>query len=151
MKTLIDLSQRYASAFGFAPVLQSVQAIPGGQYMPYLGAAKAYVQGNITFEDVHLKNGSTELFFGAAHLTRSGELGNVFAPPPIIGYQKAMSLIITNHDGEDIEVVERFGARAWDIRMQGLLVDMVDHQFPLASLKKLRQAVDVKDVWEVSA
>jgi hypothetical protein len=150
-KTLLDLTPRFRQAFGFAPVLQQVQPLPGGQYVPYTGSAKVYTQGNVSFEDLHINGNGHDLFFGGASLTKSGEMGNVFAPPPMLAWRKSKNLIITAIDGTDNEVVEQWGNGVWEITMQGLLVDMKDHYFPVERMERLRKVFEVKASFAVSA
>lgn len=157
MTRLIDLTPRFVSAFGIAPQVHTVQPIPGGQYLPYTAGAKVYVKGNGQFETIGLTGGSKErgdtydITFGSAGLTKSGELGAIFAPPPMLGFTKSKNIIVTPIDGADAEVVERYGDGPWEIRMQGLLVDMENHRFPLDRLGQLRKMFEVPDYCEVTS
>lgn len=157
MQTL-NLNSRFQAAYGFIPVINSPQPIPGSQYMPY-PAVKVYTEGDSTFEDMHLKNEKFDLVFGGRGLSKTGGLANVFAPPAMIGYRQAKRHEITpvgggvDLEGNDIpagEVVERWGTNSWEIRMNGLLVDMAEHHYPLNLIKTLRLLFQVDDVCEVA-
>lgn len=146
---LIDLAPRYQSAYGFVPLLKPNLTIPGGQYLPVLGSVGLIDNTQSNFEDTTFINGTTELFFAGSPLTKSGHLGNVFAPPVMVGYRKAKKAIITGIDDTDSEIVERYGDGAWEITIQGILVDMVQHKFPLSKLESLRKFFEIPDYVDV--
>ena len=150
MNLLIDLTPRLRVAFGFVPLVATPEPLP---YSPVrLGgtAAKVYSRGNPAFEDIHLAGNGLYLDFEGKSLSKSGELGSIFAPPPMVAYRKVKNHIITQIDGTDTEVVERYGDGAWELTMQGLLVDMANHHFPYDRIEKLRKAFEVPDTWEIS-
>src|SRR4051812_47500764 len=123
--TLIDLAPRFQAAYGSVPLLTSNDRnIPGGQYVPITGA-RVYNIFDTDFEDITLSGNGTELYFAGGELTKSGVLGNVFAPPVMMGFRKSKKLITTTLDGDDgDEVVERYNGGSWEIVMQGIIVDM---------------------------
>lgn len=154
VKLLIDLTPRFQSAFGVVPLLAENNAgqAPGAQYINlYRGAT--IVGNDRSFEDVQLSNTekSIDLYFGARELSKTGILGNYFAPPPMIGVHRSKNLIITPIDGADAEVVERYGDASWEIIMQGLIVDMENHQFPFDRIAELNRAFSVGDHFEVAS
>ncbi len=150
MNLLLDIGSRLQSAGFFVPgYVNTVQPIPGGQYIPYTGQAKLYVANNATFEDLELIYGSESLKFGSTMLNKSGSLGSVFAPPPLITWDKSVNVEVTVMNGTDSEIVERYGDGQWDVIIEGILVDMEEHQFPIAKLETLRKFFEIpaaKDV-----
>ncbi len=147
----LDIGSRLRQAFGIVPVLHSPEGIPGGQYLPYLGSAKVYQDNDGSFEELELSSGNTTITFGAARLGKSGELGRFFAPPVMLGWRKAKNLIISPIDGADAEVVERYGDQSWEIRMQGLLIDMEEHRMPFNRIERLRKVFDTAAPWAVAS
>lgn len=153
-KVITDLSARYGAALGYVPsvpLLKPSEGIPGSQYAP-AGNLQVYksLERNQTFEDFNISGNGFDLQFSANAITQSGQLGNIFAPPPLISFRKAKKLIITEVNGSDAEVVERFNSGAWEIVMDGLIVDMENHVFPLSKLEALRKLFDVNEVFDVS-
>ncbi len=152
-KTFIDLASRWKSALGYSPAasIYTPEPMPMNQISLY-GDARVYVGGQMTFEDLVLENESEgiQLHFGARKLTKSGSLGEIFAPPPMISWRKNKRLIIEPLDSDEGEVVERYGDSAWDIRLQGLIVDMEEHLFPLEKLETLRKMFEVPDSFKIS-
>lgn len=153
-KTFIDIAGRWKSALGYGKAVPFLtpEPMPINQISLY-GDAKAYSAGDMTFEDILLENkeANINLHFGAKMITKSGALGEIFAPPPMVAWRKVKNLIITPIDGTDGEVVERYGDNAWDIRMQGLLVDMENHEFPLGRLEQLRKMFETSDHFKIAS
>lgn len=149
MKAIVlDITRRLQAAGFFTPaVMNTVQASNSS----YEEGPKVYVSGNSQFEDLELKYGSTVLKFANQILTKEGSLGNIFAPPPLITYEKSKVVEITQIDGTDAEVVERYGDGQWDILIEGILVDMENHQFPITKVKELRKFFEIQDAIEVSS
>lgn len=157
----IDFSARFYSAFGVVPVLTSNdRTIPGSQYLPILSQVKTYADTPSAFEDTEFIIGDEVLYFAGGPLTKSGEGGNVFAPPLIWVPRKAKQVIITNLDNgattademekTGSEVIERWGDSEWDISIQGLLVNSSQRIFPLAKLERLRKFFEIPQPVEVS-
>lgn len=152
MSILLDIGSRLQSAGFFVPgFVNTVQPIPGGQYIPYTNAPKLYVQNNIAFEDLELKYGDKLLNFKNTVLTKGGSLGNIFAPPPMLSWSKSVNVEVTVIDGTDAEVVERFGAGQWDIMFEGVLVDMENHEFPIGKLAEIREFFEIADAKDVTS
>lgn len=152
-KVIVDLANRYNAAFGFiTPRVIAPPPVPGGQYLPHFGIANTYSRQQLSFEDIRFINTdkNIDLFFAGGALTKSGRLGNVFAPPPIISWHKNKNLIITPIDGTDSEVVERYGDGNWDMTFQGLIVDMENHEFPFYKIEQFRKMFEVPDYFEVN-
>lgn len=75
----------------------------------------------------------------------------VFAPPPMISFSKEKKLGTTEVGGGNDEVIENYGHKAWEIKMQGLLVDMVNHHYPLEQDKMLTRIFDADVIYEVQS
>lgn len=154
-RILINLVPRFQAAFGIAPLLpdRSKVLIPGGEYANFFNGSDIYVETATDFEDITLKYGSTELEFGYKPLSKSGELGTLLAPPPIIGFNGSKNLKETKINDTDSFVVERYGDNPWDFKMSGLIVDMQEHAFPKDRIKKLVKlfkepsAIEVASDW----
>ncbi|MNE84905.1 hypothetical protein D3C80_1818490 [compost metagenome] len=42
-------------------------------------------------------------------------------------------------DGDDNDVVERYGTKSWEISIKGILIDMVNHNYPSQKVRQLRE------------
>lgn len=164
----LDFAARFQAAYGIIPVLTSNErTIPGSQYLPIFGDVKTISATPSVFEDTKFIAGpDEELYFAGGPLTKSGDMGNVFAPPLLWSPVKRKKVIVTELDSGPLsdeeetvpgtEVAERYGDSEWDIAIDGLLVDMDQHQFPLAKLERIRkfferpQAIEVVgQIWDV--
>lgn len=151
-KILIDLVPRFEASFGFVPVMpdRSKILIPGGEYANFYNGAEIYIETANDFEDITLAYGDTELEFGYKPLSKSGELGTLLAPPPIIGTHGSKNLTETMINDTDSFVVERYGDKPWEFKMAGLIVDMQDHAFPKDRINKLVKLFKEPSAIEVS-
>src|SRR5690606_34207545 len=60
------------------------------------------------------------------------------------------NLIITPLNGDGMEVVERWNNDAWEIKMQGILIDRENHHYPTDDVEKLVRFFNYNNVIEVS-
>jgi hypothetical protein len=160
-KKKIDLGLRYKNAFGYVAVSQG-NSLQQKDFKKKNGLTKETATGNVyatvdrntSFEELTLRAGAYELFFGDA-LAEGSTRGKVFAPPPMMSYSRDKTIITTPVDDSDDDptndafVVERYNSGQWDIKIQGLLIDMVNHEFPAYQLKVLRQFFDQNQIVEV--
>lgn len=143
MGKVIDLGLRLKSAFGYVTKNQS-ETLKKQQFIEdnNISGAGVYVQ-SATFEELVLKKDETDyLYFGSMMNTTA--LADIYAPPPMCSFSKSKNLIITEIDGTDAEVVERYGDKSWQIKIQGVLIDMVNHQYPKEKVIKLREFFDTQ-------
>lgn len=151
-KILLDLAPRYNAAYGIVPLLPGgVRTIPGGEYANLYSGQVLYTTGNRSFEDLQLINNTydVDLKFGAFRISKSGDLGDLFAPPPMLGFHKSKRNIITNIDGGEGEIVELYNQGTWEIKIQGLIIDMMDHRFPFDKIAQLDNLFRVPGTFEV--
>lgn len=155
----LDITGRFSSAFGFG-----VKNILGRfiKWNPY--RFESYADPDDEFEDVTLKYEDVTLNFAAMpfiaknaskfHIPLSKpkliDFGDIVAPPPLISFSRKKNLIITDLEGEDVEVVERWNTDTYDIRMRGILVDMKNHDYPSDLIRTLHKLFNYNGVIEVS-
>lgn len=124
-----DLSNRFLSAFGFTNASQRKQL--AGQNVG------VYVN-DYSFEVMTIRgpNGDSMLF---ADMMDANSSTGVYAPPPMVSFTRSKNLTRTEIDGTVGEVIERFGDRSWEVKIKGILVDMVNHQYPSSQVVKLEE------------
>lgn len=149
---MIDLGSRLQAAFGYAPKNSSsrLRAL-GFESKSGLSSSGLLRTNDGSFEDLAITGNGQELQFEFAGLTDRESLNSVFGPPPIMSYSKRKNLTITEIDGSDAEVVERYGDRSWEIKIRGLLIDMSEHQFPKKKVELIRKLFDTPAPFEVRA
>lgn len=148
---IIDLGSRYRASFGYTTPNQSDRLKKlGFTEDTGMAAVEVYVTGDVSFEELELYGNGFDLTFGYAMLTKNGSLGNVFAPPPMISWSRGKRITVTTLDGNEGDVVEKYGTEPWQIKMQGLLIDMENHRYPAAQVRKLREVFEVDAAFEVS-
>lgn len=165
-KYTIDLATRYQNAFGF--VAKNV----AGKLLG-VGLSNSGLYTNIqlienkeaSFDEMILTGNGFDLKFGAypfvggnyGLLDSLGILGNeesisdVFAPPPMFTFSRGKNIKTTAIPGSDAEVVENYGLKSWQIKMQGLLIDMKDHTYPSQQIQQFRKVFEVGSQFDVES
>lgn len=151
-RIVIDLAERFKNAFGFVTKNQSSNLGETG-FTDKTGVAEAdvYVQKNISFEDITLSGNGYDLRFGFKGFSNKDGLGDLFAPPPMVSFRKSKNITRTEIDGSDAEVVERYGDRSWEISIQGILIDLINHEYPGQQVRTLRRLFDTPKPFEISS
>jgi hypothetical protein len=142
---ICDLTSRFSAAFGFVPG-SALGLVMDTKLASSLGV---YVQTEGTFEDVRLYHDKSDYNF--ANRTLAEDYTNVFATPPMMSFKRQKKLVITTIDNSDIEVVERYCTEPYDINWRGLLIDMVNHQFPADKMEELNNIFEYNGIWNVAS
>lgn len=110
---------------------------------------ECYQPNNWEWAEMKLTHEKDELFFGFGMM--NGETQGIFAPPPLVKFQRTKNINVTVIDGGDeAEIVENFGVNSWEIEMNGILVDMNEHQYPADKVKKLAEFFRINDIIDVA-
>jgi hypothetical protein len=132
MNVVIDIAERMRTAFGFTAASQRNKLATQN--------VEVYVN-EYSFEEFTLRSPDNQTM--AFRDMVKGVDGEVYAPPPMISFSKGKNLVLTEIDGSDAEVVERYGDKSWEVKIKGVLVDMVNHQYPSAQVIKMREFFNV--------
>lgn len=163
-KYVIDISERFVAGFGFvskniAPRLLDVGF--NGKFM--YGNIDVYDESSSTFDELYLSGNGFNIKFGAmpflsgnfgmlSGIINQNEVeGNVFAPPPMVKFDRSKNIKTTEITESDVEVVENFGNKSWDIKIQGILVDMENHAYPSQWIKTLNKVFEINKPYEVAS
>ena len=157
----IDLGKRLQAAFGFIG-----NASPGLKEKGFEGEiknAQVFVKDSrVQYEEMVLRNTvpktkiETVLKFG--YNGKLQDFFDIYAPPMMCSFRKNKRMETTVVNSNTLsnnyvegEVVEHYGHAAWDIMMQGLLIDMVNHTYPSGKVQQLIKMFDTDDVWAVES
>ena len=102
-----------------------------------------------TFADLILKSAKDGEVYKFRNSILSDTDNNIFAPPPMLKFDRSKKITATAIAGSDNVVVEDFGLKPWDITINGLLIDMEAHQYPTAKVQRFRQLFETPDVFDV--
>lgn len=151
---VLDLGGRFQNAFGF--VGGTGESLQETNINDSLSGANVVVKdGRSTFEEFVLKRPGLELKFGYTGLIK--EIEDVFAPPPLVTFKKSKRIgetVVSSNDdkGNEVEygqVVEQYGRMPVEISIRGVLIDMVNHQYPSEKVKQLDNLFDYNGAWDV--
>lgn len=92
--------------------------------------------------------------FGSLSLKNSdgglyGADSRYLAPPPMVTFSRGKNFVVTSIDRSEEEVIENFGLKSWQIKLQGILIDMDGHQYPQALVKKINEMFTKKGTFKV--
>ena len=140
----IDLYGRFSSAFGYVAANIRTRTQPHGTP----SGVEVYV-ADATFADLKLKSAKDGKVYEFRNTILSDTDNGIFAPPPMLKFDRKKKITATAIAGSDNVVVEDFGLEQWDITINGLLIDMEAHQYPTAKVQRFRQLFETPDVFDV--
>ena len=165
----IDITDRMFAAFGYVPsgypkqevmragiaaAYASDAAISIGLGRANIALIKNRIGANVfvngcSFADLTLRNSENGKCYEFANGLLSEAATGILAPPPMLSFQRDKNIIKTAVDGSDSEVVESFGCKSWEITMEGILVDMENHQYPQTKMQEFREMFEINNTFEV--
>lgn len=165
----IDITDRLFAAFGYVPSTKPKQevmregiaaayasdaAISVGLGRANIALIKNRIGGNVfvddcSFADLTLRDSESGKCYEFANGLLNEAATGILAPPPMLTFERAKNIIKTKVEGSDNEVVESFGCASWKITMEGILVDMENHQYPRAKMQEFREMFEVNNSFEV--
>lgn len=140
----IDLYARFSSAFGYVAANMRTRTQPHDTPT----GVEVFV-ADTTFADLILKSAKDGEVYKFRNSILSDTDNNIFAPPPMLKFDRSKKITATAIAGSDNVVVEDFGLKPWDITINGLLIDMEAHQYPTAKVQRFRQLFETPDVFDV--
>lgn len=129
---VINLAARYAAAFGMVAASNAMHQVVITKEDNKYGVD--YYSNDSDYQKVIFEYDKTKLEFNAMI---GGENSTVFAPPPLISFDRQKNLVETEINGSENVVVERWGTKQWDITLRGILVDMEAHRYPDKEIAKI--------------
>lgn len=136
MNVTIDLSLRYAAAFGMLAAGKAIEKVfientkqkPSFETYPM-------VDSNVEYVKMYIPKLDPLEFNAILH----GDRGTIFAPPLLMGFSQDKSLIETEVNDDDPIIVERWGTKPWDITINGLLIDLDNRVYPTDEIRRLNK------------
>ena len=165
----IDIQDRMFAAFGFLPsgrpqrevIRQGIAeayvndaALSIGLGRANIGMIKKHIGGNILvddfcFADLTLRNSADGTTYEFRNGILTDAISGVLAPPPMLSFSRDKNIVTTKVDGSDAVIIESFGLAPWTIKLDGILVDMEDHQFPYEKMTKINELFEANTTFEV--
>ncbi len=165
----IDITDRLFAAFGYVPsgypkrtVMQtgmaaayaSDAAISIGLGRANIALIKNGIGANVfvdgsSFADLTLRNPENGKCYEFTGGLLSEATTGILAPPPMFTFDRGKNIVTTSIDGSDSVVVESFGCKPWKIVIDGILVDLENHQYPQAKMREFREMFEVNNSFEV--
>lgn len=150
-KITIDLGERYKIAFGYVAMWKSKNLKKTG-FTEKAGITNVnvYASGNISFEDFTLEGNGFKMEFGFTDYSKVQQASKMFAPPPMLSHTKGKNHEETDINSVDALVLENYGHKPWNITLQGLLIDMENHQYPSSKVREMRLMFETDAIFNVS-
>ena len=139
---VLDLATRYGRALGIVLSSEGMnQVVITKEDNKY----QVETFGEATnFEEITMEYENTRLVFNSFI---GGEQSTVFAPPPILSFSRSKKLIETETNGSTI--VERWNTNEWEITIQGILVDIENHNYPDSQIQQIVTLFEHNDIIKV--
>ena len=139
---VLDLASRYGRALGIVLSSEGMnQVVITKEDNKY----QVETFGEATnFEEVTMEYENTRLVFNSFI---GGEQSTVFAPPPILSFSRSKKIIETETNGSTI--VERWNTNEWEITIQGILVDIENHNYPDSQIQQIVTLFEHNDIIKV--
>lgn len=150
---VINLADRYASAFGIVAVNNAINTAVATKeknhykFHVYEDLDKVFEETEFIYHELPVENLlrfagiytpiEKSLKFGAM-LLNDGQ-GSIYAPPLMINFSREKNLIETNISGGDGVVVERWGTKPWNLDIKGILIDFENRNYPTEKIKELNK------------
>ena len=165
----IDIQDRMFAAFGFLPsgkpdrnaIRQGMAdayvndaALSVGLGRANIGIIRKHIGGNIfvenhCFADLTLRSSADGKTYEFRNGILTDAVAGILAPPPMLTFERKKNIITTKVDGSDAVIVESFGLEPWTITIDGILVDLQNHQYPASELRQLREMFETNTTYEV--
>ncbi len=142
---VINLSERYAAAFGLAALHKAGYAVINKEKGRY--SSQLFDWSDSDFERVTFEYAKERLEFAKM---LGGDSSNIFAPPLMMTFSRAKHLIETEVNGSEYTVVERWGTKPYSIDIRGILVDMDEHQYPAEKIRQLHRFFEHNGIVKVA-
>ncbi len=71
------------------------------------------------------------------------------APPPMVSFRREKHVVRTAIERSGFDVIENFGLKPFEIRMQGIIIDYEDHNYPQKLLKKVNAMFEASGTYAV--
>lgn len=140
---VLNLADRYARAFGIVAISEAMhQVVVTKEENKY--HVESFNKGQT--QEISFEYENTRLVFDTM---LSGAQSSVFAPTPSLSFSREKKLIETEISGSDTVVVERWGNKQWDITVQGILVDMEQHQYPFSQIQDIASLFEYNGIIKV--
>ncbi len=132
---VINLAERYASAFGLAALQKSGFAVVGKDEESNY-SVQLFGSSDAEFERTIFEYNNERLEF---YKMLGGDSSGIFAPPLILSFSRPKHLIETEVNGSEYTVIERWGTKPYNINIRGILVNMEEHTYPAEKIRKLHR------------
>lgn len=138
---VIDLFSRYSKALGVI----AANTLPRAGVLNNLYRFERTENKNAHFERVSFAIAQEDLqakivFCALPFISskrREDALSSVIAPPMMIHFGREKDLVKTKINASDHIVVERWGVKPWNLKMEGILIDIQNRSYPKDKVKAL--------------
>jgi hypothetical protein len=150
---------RHVAAFGYGTVAPQVFGA-ALKLLPYFFRLPSYRPADSRFAEMYFVNRETgDTYAWGVDMIESGipalpfvpqrpTIRRFLAPPPMVSFTRDKHVVVTPIDRSRHEMIENFGNRAYRISMQGILVDVADHQYPGDLVREVHGIFDNPGVYK---
>ena len=161
--TVNEIFDRYNQAFGYSAMKVAPRLIQQGFINPkHFLNIPTYAKTDSSFSEMIFENqltrqkysfGIDELGNGTPalpFLTEKPNTRRFLAPPPMVSFSREKHVVISEIDRSNADVIENFGNKSYNINIQGILIDVEEHQYPGDLLKEVHDMFEARGTYKVS-
>lgn len=149
MSFKIQVLPRLDKAFGFI-ASNYISDLLEGEKPASRFSGEYFVNPSYSFADMILQGNKNTINFGGNNLSAKNASSQTFISPPMISVTRSKDINVTSPDRGEGEVVENFSKRSYEISMKGIIVDMLNHQYPKNGVQSVRGIFDFNGVYDVT-
>jgi hypothetical protein len=150
--SISEVIARYQSGFGY--VAGNIASIAGNRIWSNLIDISTYPVSSANFANVLFTHQKTNKSFGFGIEGSLKEIGNstsfnYMGPALMISTSRDKIVVETPIDRSEIEVIENFGLKPFEITIQGILIDTENHQYPKALVRLINEIFTLPGTFKI--
>ena len=115
------------------------------------GDVQLYEVSGVDISDVILRNSKSGKLYRFGASTGSYGADQLYlAPPLMLSFSRGKNVVKTAIDRSEIEVIEYFGLKPYTIKIQGILIDMENHNYPSELVRVISEMFEEPGTFEVT-
>jgi len=149
--SISEIIERYRAGFGYVAI--NVAVAVGNRVWGKLVDIPTLNDPDVRYADVIFTHSTTNKSYAFGNEATLNEIGQDFlymGPCPMLSFTQDKNAIITKIDSSSLEVIEDFGIEPAVARMQGILINQEEHEYPRELVRAYKEFYQTNGTYKVS-